>query len=131
MLDFFIILSYSLAIRYSEMSQYGSITQTFERNIGSKASAFKSFFTIRRRRYYKHKCITSKAGILVLVWSFVLSLMYYLLYHTLDLEIYAIANDNRVVIAHFVVKALVFSFFPFAGFLVITNLTDSRVFSVV
>ena len=83
MLDFFIILSYSLVIRYSEMSQYGSITQTFERNIGSKASAFKSFFTIRRRRYYKvHKCITSKAGILVLVWSFVLSLMYYFLYHT-------------------------------------------------
>ena len=43
--------------------------------------------------------------------------MYYLLYHTLDLEIYAIANDDRVFIARFVVKALVFSFFPFAGFL--------------
>ena len=100
------------------MSQYGSITQTFERNVGSKASAFKLFLLIRARRYYKvHKCITSKAGILVLVWSFGLSLMYYLLYHTLDLEIYAIAIDNRVVIAHFAVKALVFCFFPFAGFL--------------
>ena len=100
------------------MSRYGTITQTFERNSGSKASAFKSFLLIRARRYYKvHTCITSKAGILVLVWSFVISLMYYLLYHTLDLEIYAIVMNNRVVIAHYAIKALVFCFFPFAGFL--------------
>ena len=69
------------------------------------------------RRYGRvHKCIGSKAGLLVIFWSFVTALLYYQLYHSLDSAVFHIIKDESH-LSHFGIKAVTFLLFPLAGFL--------------
>ena len=107
------------------MSQYQEALYTGEdKNESEKAALsisltklLKNHFSSWIKRYCRvNKCITSKAAILVVVWSFITSLLYYRLFHSLDIELLSITKD-KFFLSHFVMKAVVYLLFPLAGYM--------------
>jgi len=109
-------------IKDFKMYQYGAINtgreDDNEPDLKSPlTNKLRCFLSTWGRRYCRtHKCIASKAALLVIVWSFITTLLYYHLYHSLDMEVYNITKDSSH-LSHFGIKAVTFLLFPLAGFL--------------
>ena len=68
-------------------------------------------------------CVTSKAAILILVWSFVVTTMYQLGYQPSNgqLNPSKSTKDKNIIISFYAFTAILYSFYPLAGFLADTR----------
>ena len=67
-----------------------------------------------RRYLTTHKCLTSKAALLILLWIFVAALAYRVVY---PLGNYSTSTPAVLIISGIIVHAIILGFYPLAGYL--------------
>ena len=81
----------------------------------SFTTLLKNFLSSWIKKYCRvEKCITSKAAILVVVWSIITSLLYCCLFCSLE---FSSTTKDKFFLSHFVMKAAVYLLFPLAGYM--------------
>ena len=106
------------------MSQYQAIEDGCKNEVQSNIAIFEKirtcWSTARRRHLASHRCVASKAAVLMLLWSFLMSLVYnlpYQLIHVLHFEIEKEVHSKFVLLGFYTFLASIYIFSPLAGFL--------------
>ena len=106
------------------MSQYQAIEDGCKNEVQSNIAIFEKirtcWSTARRRHLASHRCVASKAAVLILLWSFLMSLVYnlpYQLIQVLHFEIEKELHSKFVLLGFYTFLASIYIFSPLAGFL--------------